>query len=136
MLSLSLLSIGQGYAMWTEADDTELVRSSPLIVIANYIGESTFYPAAQSTRLTLGVLQLEMVLQGKSPQKLVLLRVPTPGFVRKSDDIIYKPGQSGLWFLREDEANPGLYLADHPQRFVPESEMSKKIQSIQHIINQ
>ena len=117
--------------MWTEAGDDKLVKSSALIVEATYTGQSAFSPDAGSSHLTLGVLRVTRVLQGDPATELVFLRVPTLGLPRKSDDIIFTSGQHGLWFLRADDAYPGLYLADHPQRFVPEAKANEKIRSIQ-----
>ena len=118
--------------MWTGTSDDELVKSSALIVEATYAGQSAFSPVAgASSRLTLGVLRVHKVLQGDPATELVFLRVPAIGLLRKSDDIVYTSGQHGLWFLRADDAYPGLYLADHPQRFVPDAQVTEKIRSIQ-----
>ena len=120
--------------MWAKADDEQLVRSSALIVEATYTGQVTFSPDAGASGLTLGVLRVTRLLQGDPATELVFLRVPTLGFIRKSDDIGFTSGQQGLWFLRADEAYPGLYLADHPQRFVPETQATDKIRSIQELL--
>ncbi len=120
--------------MWTEAGDAELVKSSVLIVTATYAGHSTFSLETQSPPLTLGVLQIEKVLKGGPNLGLVFIRVPNPGLPRKSDDIDYSEGQRGLWFLRADDTHDGLYLADHPQRFVPDAQQEEKIRAIQNLL--
>ena len=120
--------------MWTEASDAELLASSALVVIATYTGQYGFSMDAQSPVLTLGVLQVEKVLKGDPSLGLVFIRVPNPAGPRKSDDIDYFEGQRGLWFLRADEAHPGLYLADHPQRFVPEAQQAEKLRAIESLL--
>lgn len=131
--------------MWTEASDAELVKTSALIVTAIYVGQSTFSintkaANSQATSLTLGILQIEKVYKGDSDikstdLKQVFIRVPNPAWLRKSDDIIYSYSQRGLWFLRTDDAYPGLYLADQPQRFVPEARQKEKLRTIQNLLH-
>lgn len=135
LLLLCFLDTGKSYAMWTEADDDELVNSSALIVEATYTGQSVFSVDKGATRLSLGVLRVQRVHQGDPATEMIFIRVPNIGLLRKSDDIIFTKGQHGLWFLRTDSAYPGLYLADHPQRFVPEAQVSEKVRSIQKLLH-
>jgi hypothetical protein len=134
-LLLCFLGTGQGHAMWTKASDDELVKSSALIVEATYTGQSAFSADAGASRMTLGVLRVQKVLRGDPATELVFIRVPTIGLLRKSDDIVFTSGQQGLWFLRADSAYPGLYLADHPQRFVPDAQASEKVRLIQDLLH-
>jgi len=134
-LILCFIGTGQSHAMWAKVDDDELVKSSVLIVEATYAGQSSFSFDAKSSRLTLGVLRVHKVLKGDPATKLIFIRVPTVGLLRKSDDIVFTKGQQGLWFLRTDSDYPGLYLADHPQRFVPEAQTSEKVRSIQELLH-
>lgn len=46
-------------------------------------------------------------------------------------DLSWAPGDRGLWLLRvRPGAETGLYLADHPQRFVPAATGAARIETL------
>lgn len=105
-------------AMWAKYTDAQLVQSSELIVIGEMIGQ-TQVTLTKEIKLNIGVLQVKEVLKGdKQKTSVVFLQLPTSGKMRSSTDISYKKGQKGLWFLRSRPETKGIYLADHPQRFI------------------
>ncbi len=105
--------------MWARLTDAELIAKSDVIVMAELIGQTRVtLPPAQAP-VSLGVLQVEEVLKGDPHRSLLLLVLPSPKGPQSSSDIFYRKGQRGLWFLRPRKAGAvGLYLADHPQRFL------------------
>jgi hypothetical protein len=108
-------------AMWVAGTTDELVASSTVVVRATLIGQTTVESLSStddSKPINIGVLQVREVLKG-SVAKIFLLRLPVKGLLRRSDQISYPSGQSGLWFLRPDKNYHGIYRADQPQRFLP-----------------
>lgn len=107
-------------AMWARYSETELIAASPLIVMAELIGETTLAVGPGGNRRTVGVLRIGEVLKGDRATTVVLIELPTPGQPQASEAIHYVRGQRGLWFLYATPGTPtGLFRADHPQRFVP-----------------
>lgn len=107
-------------AMWIRLSDAELISTSDLVASAELIGHTSLRVAADHPRLVVGVLRVDEVLKGDPGITVALLVLPSSDGPRASTDLVYRKGQRGLWFLRaRDEKNAGLYLADHPQRFVP-----------------
>ncbi len=119
-------------AMWVALTDTELIQQSDIIVIGELIGQTQVMLMACQERLSLGVLQVKEVLKGDKAQTLLLLELPSPEVPRASTDISYKKGQKGLWFLRvRNPGEIGIYLADHPQRFLAIEQMADQIEVFQ-----
>jgi len=138
LLSGQYCFIASAHAMWVGMSDAELVKSSELIVTGSFIGNTSVYITADNKNLNLGVLKVENTFKGQKSD-IVLIRLPyqhRPGSPQKSDDLFYKAGQSGLWFLKADSHNKGIYLADHPQRFVPAMQLESKLQAIDKLLNQ
>ena len=123
--------------MWVQMSDAELVQRSDLIVQGTWLGQSEVAFSPGPGRLNLGVVAITEVLKGPSASTLVLIVVPGSDAPRSSTDIVYRKGDQGLWLLRaRPGGNSGLYLADHPQRFVPSSAGSARIKEIQKAAQQ
>lgn len=122
-------------AMWVKMSDTELVEQSDVIVTAELIGQTQVM--INQARYVIGALKVEEVLKGDKNQVIILLALPPTEGPRKSDDIFYKKGEKGLWFLRErkEKGDAGIYLADHPCRFIPMKHSVNRIEEIRKIIN-
>jgi hypothetical protein len=108
-------------AMWVRLTDVDLVEQSDVIVLAT-LARTEQQPMPGSRALEIGVLDIHEVLKGPASLREVGLAQPAANSPRSSADIRYKIGQKGLWFLRPypHAADPALYGADHPQRFMPE----------------
>ena len=130
MLSALLaLAGGNALAMWAAPlTDQELIDASEVIVTGTLIGQSRVKTGA--TDLTLGVVSVEQVFKGGAG-RVVLIALPGPERPISSSDITYKIGQSGLWFLRIRGADErGIYVADHPQRFVASDGAQRQIERL------
>jgi hypothetical protein len=119
-LGIALIVVSENLmAMFASLTDAELLQNSSLIVEAEYLGQSEVRLGAQGSGASLGVLRVRDVLKGEVPGGVVLLAVPSPQRPVSGSDIVFKPGQSGWWFLRDaSDGSKGVYLADHPQRFL------------------
>lgn len=116
-------------AMWAKLSDTELAARSDVIIVAELVEQKQI--SVDSARITVGALQVEEVLKGDEHLITVLLLLPSPGALKKSDDIYYTKGQKGLWFLRlKPGGPPEVYLADHPQRFSPTHRMQDQLDAV------
>ena len=113
--------------MFVKLTDEELVEQSELIVVGELIGRSSV-GAAPDARM-LGVIRIDDTLKGEASATVAFLALPARMTLMKSDDIIHSDGQRGLWYLRESEEH-GVYLADHPQRFVPMDQASEQIDTL------
>ena len=102
--------------MFAKMSDADLIARSDVIVEAELIGQTRVTLSPSEAPLTLGVLRIDEAFKGVRDESLLLLVLASPDRLRSSSDISYQKGQSGLWFLRARA--PGLYLADHPQRFL------------------
>ena len=103
-------------AFWQQMSAKELYEQSELIVIAELIGHTNIKLSPDNTPLRLGILRVEDTLKSESHHAFLLLVLPSPLEPRVSTDIFHQMGQRGLWYLRVHDS--GLYMADHPQRFV------------------
>jgi hypothetical protein len=104
--------------MFARMSDAELVAKSEVIVQAELIGQTRVTLSPSEGALTLGILRIDEAFKGAKDESLLLLVMASPDRPRSSSDISYQKGQRGLWFLRSRAPGQGLYLADHPQRFV------------------
>ncbi len=128
-----IISLQSANAMWVKLSDTELVEKSDVIITAELIGQTQV--DINQAKFVVGVLKVEEVLKGDKYQTIILLALPSAESPRSSTDIFYKDGQKGLWFLREKvERESGIYLADHPQRFVSEKHADAQIEIIRNIL--
>lgn len=104
----------------------ELVERSDLIVV----GELDRIEPIPSSSNDLGTIRVEDVLFAKAkpaePVREAGLVLPSTRGLRSSDQVFYKAGQRGIWFLRTAPGTaPARYLADDPQRLVGEAELAK-----------
>ena len=131
VVAVVMSSLGGADAMWVRLSDAELIEQSDIIVGAELIGHTQLRLAPDRPKLTLGVLRVDDVLKGDAGITVALLVLPSPDAPRSSTDLLYRKGQKGLWFLRvRDQKDAGLYLADHPQRFVPVEQAQGRIQAL------
>jgi hypothetical protein len=105
--------------MWAPLSDTELLRSSDLIGLGQWLGQTRLQPGPQAEALELGVLQFSEIWKGPSGLRLALLRGRPDQAPRSSSDAVFQPGQQGLWLLTLQPGAQGLYRCEHPQRFLP-----------------
>jgi hypothetical protein len=113
-------------AMWAKLTDPELVAKSQLIVRGELAVVNRLPAKGDSPPLWAGEIRVESVLKGPADLEVALLALPPPEGPRSSTDLVYREGHRGLWFLRVlPPEGSGLYLADHPQRFVPESQADR-----------
>ncbi len=122
------------YGSWAKLSDIELVNQSDVIVNAELIGQTQV--TINQLKYVIGVLKVEGVLKGDKNQAVILLALPHTKGPRISTDILYRKGQKGLWYLRERKAKgeTGIYLADHPQRFLSIEHAGDQIKAIQKIL--
>jgi len=106
-----------------------------MIVIGELIGQTRVQLATEGKKTRLGVLSVDDVVKGDSLQTVVLLVLPSSRGPMVSSDIPLQIGQKGLWFLHprsEDEV--GLYVVDHPQRFLPSDQIADRIGEIRRVL--
>ncbi len=134
LLFLALSGAGSVQAMWAGMSDAELVEASSLIVNAVYIGGADVSLKVDGEILHLGVLDVENTLKGNQ-QEVIYIQLPRlAGSMRKSDDIFFHRGQKGLWFLRKEAAKEGIYVIDHPQRFIPEEKVNSRMDLLRKLL--
>jgi hypothetical protein len=133
-LAVCLFSLN-AYAMWSGLTDAELGEQSDVIVLAT-LARIEQQAMSGSRALEIGVLDIHEVLKGPANLREVRLAQPAANSPRSSADIRYKVGQKGLWFLRPypHAADPALYGADHPQRFIPEEEAVSRLPYFRELI--
>lgn len=126
-LGFFLLLQGQPNAMWAAMSERELIDASELIVM----GEWQVGPSGQSHIL------VSEVLKGPAGLRSVVTAEAASG-LRSGSDLERRTGDRGLWFLRRhpDTKTRTLYLADHPQRFVPAAGGEARIRHLRKLIEQ
>ena len=130
-----ILSLHYADAMWPELSQMELIEQSNLIVTGSLIGRTAVAVQPEGVNLTLGVIKIETVLNGDENQTVALLMLPSRSGLVLAGIINYEVGQRGLWFLRlRTPQERGLYLADHPQRFVPMAKAAGQIEALKKIL--
>ena len=88
------------------------------------------------SRVEVGVVKVREVLRGPAGLELVFVATVASGAVRSSSDLVHRRGNRGLWLLRAPAgADAGIYLADHPQRFVDETVDAKRIEVLRKKVN-
>jgi hypothetical protein len=114
-------------AMWANYSDADLVAQSDLIVFGEITATKPIPMPAPQTALNAAVLRVNASWKGGGNPAEVLLVMPPAEGARSSTDIFYQVGQTGLWFLRRhpQAGNEGVYLADHPQRYIPAGETER-----------
>lgn len=130
----ALLLPRSGTAMWAQMSDAELVASSDLIVVGEWLGQTEVVLQAGATPHAIGVVAVSETLKGTAAGFALVLR-PVATAPRSSSDLDFERGQKGLWLLR---AKPGgtkaVFLADHPQRFVNAAQDSARIAALKALI--
>jgi hypothetical protein len=117
--------------MFASMSDDELIQRSDLIVIGEWVGQSSLQWSNTTARIELGAVSIGEVLKGPAGLTLALVAAPLSGGPRSGADVIYRRGDRGLWLLRARPGmNSGVYLADHPQRFVAEGSGSGRIDAL------
>lgn len=112
ILSVALAAAAHA-AIWAPMTLQELVDKSDVIVVGRLTANGTI-TVEDALRMPAGARLTE-----------VRLSLPSPSRPVASDVVTYKPGQHGIWFLRRDPAVAGAYLADHPHRLQPVSELTR-----------
>lgn len=120
-------------AMFAKMSDEELIRRSDLIVIGEWVGQSSLQIGSDSAPMEIGAIAISEVLKGSPGQTLALLAITPAGAPRSGDAISYRRGDKGMWLLRH-HGTKGLYLADHPQRFIPDIGGAERIREIRRTL--
>lgn len=124
--------------MWAQMSDEELLARSDLVVMGEWVGQSEALTLGGALRVELGAIAIAEVLKGqKGPDgpTVALVRVAPSAALASSSDLIYRRGQHGLWLLRLDPGgSTGIYLADHPQRFVPADKEAGRIAKLRALL--
>ena len=122
-------------AMFAPYSDRELIEKSDLIVQAEFLGQTEVQLGGQAGSVCLGVLAVREAFKGNLQEKVVLIAVPSPTKPVSGSDISFRPGQAGLWLLAARPGGPaGIYVADHPQRFVPAGSGQAKIDALRALL--
>jgi hypothetical protein len=131
---LAIISM-EAVGMFARYSETELIKSSDLIVVGTLIGRTTLQLGADTGQLNVGVIAIQDQLKGAQDESIALLLLPSENKALVSDTIAYKVGQQGLWFLRSrDPVARGLYVADHPQRFEPMEGIVERVAEMKSLV--
>ncbi len=123
-------------AMFAAMTDDELLRRSDLIVFGEWQGQAALRLGPDRSRVEMGVVKVREVLKGPAGLELVFVATIASGAVRSSSDLVYRRGNRGLWLLHAPAgADGGIYLADHPQRFVDATVDAKRIEVLRKKLN-
>lgn len=126
-LGFAALLTSQVKGMWEELSQDKLINTSDLIIVGELIGKADISFSTQQPAARLGVLRVDEVLKGGEERGAVLLALPSAS--RSSTDLSYDKGDRGLWFLRAGPpGTAGLYVADHPQRFMSAERAGEEIE--------
>jgi hypothetical protein len=129
VLLLSCMTIGSAGAMFVGLSDSELVEQSDLIVVGELIGRARI-GAPGGRVMLLGVIKVDETLKGDRDLTVVFIALPDRRLM-SSSDVPYSDGQRGLWYLYlRDVEEEGIFLADHPQRFMPIDEAAERIAAL------
>jgi hypothetical protein len=109
----------------------ELARQSELIVVGEFLGRDRVQIASGASPIDVGVIKIQTSLKGDRTLTVALLALPAlrPNGLVGSADIVLKVGQQGLWYLKRKQE--GLYVVDHPNRFVPMAQAEARIRALQ-----
>jgi len=128
--------------MWAKIPDQLLINQSTIIVKAELIGTTVIQLADTNKPLHVGVLQIQRIYKGSTELKILLLALPIiqqsvsnyrMTITHNSSDIHYTVGQNGIWLLRENSKEKGIYYADNPQRFWSNQQEKKLLQLISNL---
>lgn len=122
---LLLLLAAQANALWMQFSNQDLIAKSDLIVSGTITGTKEITEIDGQLVIYTAILDITEKLKGDSLASRVLVVIPSPSAPKSNIDIDYHVGQKGLWLLREypEAGEQELYLADHPQRFIPDNKI-------------
>lgn len=121
--------------MWAQMSDEELVSSSELIVIGEWLGQIQVVLESGKSFQGIGVIAVSKVLKGSLEPGFVLVQRAAAGAPRSSSDLNFERGQKGLWLLRaKPDGAQGIYLVDHPHRFVSASGDPARIVALRRLM--
>jgi hypothetical protein len=133
MCCLSFFVCNISFAMWAALSDDELILSSDLIVMGEWQGQ-TAVSAASIPEMTMAVIAISEVWKGAGDPVFALIALPSGKIPRSSSDLVFRRGDRGLWLLRLRPGGQGLYLVDHPQRFVPAASGDARIRQLRQLV--
>lgn len=111
---------GPTEALWVRLSEEALVAQSDAIVVGRFNGQRLLYMTPAAKRLDLGVIEVRQVLKGNPRTKALYVALPPGEGPAVGTDRRWRPGQTGVWYLRlKGDGVPGVFVADHPQRFQP-----------------
>jgi len=121
-------------AMWAKLSDYQLIENSEVIIVAELTEAKEII--VQNKKIMIGILKAKEVLKGEKQQNVFMLELPSTATPLKSDDIFYKKGQKGIWYLRKQNVvkDYDIYSADHPQRFLPSKDADDKLKALRTIL--
>ncbi len=125
-------------AMFMGVTEQQLLAQSSVVVVGELMGRAEIATADGAAPINLGVIRVERMLKGDPDTTILFLALPRRGpMPRLSTDIDYRDGQRGLWFLHlRDPAQSGVFLADHPQRFVPINKAEERIPAVLKLLGE
>lgn len=130
---LLLCCAGTSGAMWAALSDAELLRSSDLIVVGEWQGQTALTPGPGGAATSVvGSIRVSEVLKGPEVG-FALVALPSANGPLSGEDVRFRRGERGLWLLRLRPGSQGLYLADHPQRFVSEKQKHRVLELRQQL---
>lgn len=123
------------HAMFAPYTDRELIDRSDVVVLGEYLGQTEVRLGGDAGALTIGVVAVREVLKGNPQEKILLIAVPSPAKPISGSDVVFRPKQSGLWLVAARPSGPtGVFVADHPQRFVPAEGGQAKIDALRALL--
>jgi len=130
LLILLLLITTKASALWIKMDDCELINKSPIIVKAEFREGNLTELGDAPAHVGMGTLIVEHIYKGDIKLRTILIKQPKPNGPRKSTDITFEQGQSGIWYLAQSPYGSHIYSAGQPQRYKTwSSEEESKLRS-------
>lgn len=121
---------GPGHAMFAPLNDADLLRSSDLIALGEWLGQTRLQTPGQATPWDLGVLRIDELWRGPEGLQLAMMQAQGPGRPVSSSTLLFQRGDRGLWLLQLLPGSLGIYQCEHPQRFVAASAGRSRIQAL------
>ncbi len=119
-LAACLMCVVQVQAMWVRMSDADLIRSSQLIVVGEWIGQAPLHAAPDRATALVAVIAVHQVLKGPPATAVAFVTAGSAGRPVSGSDLRFERGDRGIWFLRALDPGDaeGLFAVDHPQRFL------------------
>lgn len=116
------LSTSSTLGSWIKLSPKQLVTQSNLAVIGEYIGTTRIKSFPAGNELIVGVIKVNNILKGSVQDELILIAIRNAKGALMASTTSFKKGQKGLWLLTQySPDNAVLYSANHPQQFIPSS---------------